>query len=221
MKYLEVVFDVLYLVIVIYLGFKLIKTNNVQKRTFGIMALILGFGDMFHLIPRIIGHLTTGLDDYTLYLGLGSAITSATMTVFYFLLYRDFERSFNRKNIVDRVVIYSMLILKFAVTFFPQNNWFTGDASYGFTVIRNAPFIIMGVYLVTIMLLSAYRENNLLYKKISYGVMLSFLFYMPVIFFVDFVPALGALMMPKTIAYVFVIYSVYRLNQKNMVDVAE
>ncbi|XMB73099.1 hypothetical protein RJI07_04090 [Mycoplasmatota bacterium WC30] len=210
MVYFEVVFDILYLVTVILLGFKLIKSNRKQKVTYGIMALILGFGDMFHLIPRIIGHLTTGLDDYTLYLGLGSAITSATMTVFYFLLYRDFEKTFNKKNMISRIVIYSMLILKFVITFFPQNNWFTADATYAFAIIRNAPFMVMGIYLVTIMLITAHKEKHTLYKKIAYGVLFSFLFYMPVIFFVDSVPALGALMMPKTIAYVFVIYSVFK-----------
>jgi|LGOV01.1.fsa_nt_gb hypothetical protein len=210
MIYFEVVFDILYLVAVIFLGFKLIKSGETQKRTYGIMALILGFGDMFHLIPRIVGHLTTGLSDYTLYLGLGSAITSATMTIFYFLLYRDYEKTFKKNNIIDRVVIYSMLVFKFVITFLPQNNWFTADATYGFAILRNAPFMIMGIYLVTIMLMTAYKENHTLYKKIAYGVLFSFLFYMPVIFFVDYVPALGALMMPKTIAYVFVIYSVFK-----------
>ncbi|MBN2605617.1 MAG: hypothetical protein JXR62_07345 [Bacilli bacterium] len=210
MKYFEVIFDIIYLSFVFFLGFKLIKGATKQKRTFGIMALILGFGDMFHLIPRIIGHLTTGIDDYVFYLGLGSAITSATMTIFYFLLYRDFEDTFNIKKQMNRIIIYSLLIIKFVITFFPQNEWFTGEATYAFGIIRNLPFMLMGIYLVALMLITAYQQNHKLYKKIAFGVLFSFLFYMPVIFFVDFVPALGALMMPKTIAYVFVIYSVYQ-----------
>jgi len=216
MKYFEVVFDILYLAVVFYLGFKLINGKTKQKVTFGIMALILGFGDMFHLVPRILGHLTTGLEDYVLYLGLGSAITSATMTIFYLLLYRDYEETFNNKSIVNRVVIFTMLLFKFIITFFPQNEWFTGNATYAFAILRNAPFIVMGIYLVTIMFISAYKKNNALYKRIALGVTLSFLFYMPVIFFVDQVPALGALMMPKTIAYVFVIYSVYRVKKQEI-----
>jgi hypothetical protein len=210
MKYFEVVFDILYLSTVFYLGFTMVKSASKQKRTFGIMALILGFGDMFHLIPRIIGHLTTGLDDYTLYLGLGSAITSATMTIFYLLLYRDFEETFNLKLLVHRIVIYSLLIAKFIITFFPQNEWLTGDSTYTFNIIRNAPFMLMGIYLVIIMLIAAYQNHHTLYKKISFGVLASFLFYMIVIFFVDQVPALGAFMMPKTVAYVYVIYSVFK-----------
>lgn len=212
MKYFEIVFDLLYLATVLYLGFKLIRNDNKQKLTFGIMALILGFGDMFHLLPRIIGHLTTGLDDYTFYLGLGSAITSATMTIFYLLLFRDYERTFKKRILINRLIIYSMLLMKFVITFFPQNRWFTADATYTFAILRNAPFMIMGIYLVILMFISALKEKHKLYKKIAIGVTLSFLFYMPVIFFVDFVPALGALMMPKTIAYVFVIYSVFINN---------
>ena len=210
MIYFEVAFDIVYLVTVLILGFILIKKPNPQKVTYGIMALILGFGDMFHLIPRIIGHLTTGLDDYTFFLGLGSAITSATMTVFYFLLYRDFSKTFKRDNKTSDYIIYSLLVIKFIITFFPQNRWFTGDATYAFAIIRNLPFMIMGTYLVAMIFVESYKKNHSLYKKIGYRVLFSFLFYMPVIFFVDAVPALGSLMVPKTIAYVFVIYSVFK-----------
>lgn len=210
MKWFEVIFDILYLGTVFYIGFSLLKATSKQKKTYGVMALILGFGDMFHLIPRVVGHLTTGLDDYVFYLGLGSAITSATMTVFYYLLYRDFEDTFDYKKLYNRVIIYALLLMKVVITFFPQNRWFTGDATYAFAIIRNAPFMLMGIYLLVLIFMKAYKEKHLLYKKIGYGVMFSFLFYMPVIFFVDFVPALGALMMPKTIAYVYVIYSVFK-----------
>lgn len=51
------------------------------------MAITLGCGDAFHLIPRAIALCTTGLQDYTASLGIGKMITSITMTVFYVLLY--------------------------------------------------------------------------------------------------------------------------------------
>jgi hypothetical protein len=207
-----VIFDIVYLVVIFYLGVKLLKSKSVQKKTFGVMALLLGFGDFFHLAPRIVGHLTTGLDDYTFYLGLGSAITSITMTVFYYLLYKDYERTFDDQSTFNRTIIYSLLIIKALITFLPQNNWFTMDASYAFGIIRNLPFILMGAYLVVLILRQAYKKNHGLYKRVGYGVIFSFLFYMPVIFFVDFVPALGALMMPKTVAYLYIIASVYLLE---------
>ena len=51
------------------------------------MAVVLGCGDAFHLIPRAIALCTTGLENYTVALGIGKMITSVTMTLFYVLLY--------------------------------------------------------------------------------------------------------------------------------------
>ena len=51
------------------------------------MAIVLGAGDSFHLVPRALALCTTGLENFTVPLGLGKWITSVTMTVFYVLLY--------------------------------------------------------------------------------------------------------------------------------------
>ena len=78
----ETVFDILYLTTVITLGIQMIRRGRGTFRLFGIMAVVLGAGDAFHLVPRALALCTTGLDHYTVALGLGKAITSLTMTVF-------------------------------------------------------------------------------------------------------------------------------------------
>ena len=85
----EILFDVVYLVSVVTIGILIIKKcrGNMQYKLFGIMAVTLGVGDSFHLVPRAIALCTTGLDNYTVPLGVGKLITSITMTVFYILLY--------------------------------------------------------------------------------------------------------------------------------------
>ena len=85
----ETLFDIVYLVTVITLGIKMIQGSkgNTQFRLFGIMAVVLGAGDSFHLVPRAIALCTTGLENYTVTLGAGKWITSVTMTIFYVLLY--------------------------------------------------------------------------------------------------------------------------------------
>ena len=68
-----------------------------QFRLFGLMAVVLGAGDSFHLVPRALALCTTGLENYAVPLGLGKWITSVTMTVFYVLLYyvwRTAERAY-------------------------------------------------------------------------------------------------------------------------------
>ena len=86
---METVFDVLYLTTVVFLGVRMLRTGgtNRQHRLFGLMAVTLGAGDAFHLVPRAIALCTTGLENYTAALGAGKFITSITMTVFYVLLY--------------------------------------------------------------------------------------------------------------------------------------
>ena len=51
------------------------------------MAVTLGCGDAFHLVPRAVALCTTGLQSFTAALGLGKLVTSVTITLFYVLLY--------------------------------------------------------------------------------------------------------------------------------------
>lgn len=85
----ETLFDIIYLVFVITTGILMIRSSkgNRQFRLFGSMAVVLGAGDAFHLVPRAVALCTTGLENYTVPLGLGKWITSVTMTIFYVLLY--------------------------------------------------------------------------------------------------------------------------------------
>ena len=127
-----------------------------------------------------------------MWLGLGSAITSLTMTVFYYLLLLAYEHKFGRDK-QFRFIIVFLLAFKFIVTFLPQNQWLTNDATYAFQLIRNIPFMIMGIYMV----LKMFQQRDPVFNKIALGVLLSFLFYMPVIFGAAFIPMLGMLMIPQ------------------------
>ena len=92
---IETVFDTVYLISVILIGITMIvKCNgNKQYRLFGIMAVVLGAGDSFHLVPRAFALCTTGLENYTTALGAGKFITSITMTIFYIILYLFLAKS--------------------------------------------------------------------------------------------------------------------------------
>ena len=85
----ETLFDTVYLFSVITIGILMIRKSkgNRQFTMFGIMAVLLGSGDAFHLVPRAVALCTTGLENFTVQLGLGKWITSITMTIFYVVLY--------------------------------------------------------------------------------------------------------------------------------------
>lgn len=86
---METGFDAVYLILVLTLGVKMVTWKNAptQFRLFGVMAIVLGAGDAFHLVPRAVALCTTGLENFVTALGMGKWITSVTMTVFYVLLY--------------------------------------------------------------------------------------------------------------------------------------
>ena len=97
---METLFDAVYLISVITIGILMIQGSkgNRQFRLFGFMAVVLGAGDAFHLIPRAVALCTTGLENYTVPLGLGKWITSVTMTVFYVLLYYVWRQRYRIMN---------------------------------------------------------------------------------------------------------------------------
>ena len=51
---IETVFDIFYLGTVLTVGIRMIRGSkeNTQFRLFGLMAVVLGAGDAFHLVPR-------------------------------------------------------------------------------------------------------------------------------------------------------------------------
>ena len=63
---IETVFDIFYLVTVLTVGIRMIcgSKAGTQFRLFGLMAVVLGAGDSFHLVPRALALCTTGLESY-------------------------------------------------------------------------------------------------------------------------------------------------------------
>jgi len=96
----ETLFDTVYYNLGITIGILMIRKSkgNRQFTMFGIMAVLLGSGDAFHLVPRALALCTTGLENFTVQLGLGKWITSVTMTIFYVVLYHIWRERYQIKG---------------------------------------------------------------------------------------------------------------------------
>ncbi len=205
---METLFDAVYLITVTVIGITMIKNNkgNKQYLLFGIMAVTLGTGDAFHLVPRAYALCTTGLENYTFALGVGKLITSITMTIFYVLLYyvwRIRYKVVGQKTIT--ITMYTLAIVRIVLCLFPQNEWTSANASLSFAIIRNIPFAIMGILVIALFYKSAKTTNDHAYRFMWLTIVLSFAFYIPVVLWADIYPLIGMLMIPKTIAYVWTI----------------
>ena len=212
----ETLFDVVYLVLVVVLGFKMINRSKGEKQyfLFGLMAVILGFGDAFHLVPRAVALCTTGLSNYTSALGIGKLITSITMTIFYVLMYYAYRE---RYKVVGSnkltIAVWALAICRIILCLMPQNEWTSANAPLSWGIYRNIPFTILGAIIVVVYYQKA-REDKA-FKYIWLSIVISFACYIPVVLFADTFPLIGMLMIPKTCAYVWSVLIAYNAQGRS------
>ena len=197
-----------FLLIAVILFFVAAGTAGKWAMTCGFMTLLLGVGDAFHLVPRILINVSGDTDDAREqrkrngWLGIGNFASSITMTTFYVLLFIAMrQRAFPSTQVSDgqMVVLVPLLVLALArliLCLLPQNHWFDGKGSQLWGVVRNIPFAVMG--LITIVYLIVWYGEWLM----ALLVFASFACYLIVVFGAKQKPALGMLMIPKTICYI-------------------
>ena len=213
----ETLFDAVYLITVITIGILMIRGSrgNLQFRLFGCMAVVLGAGDSFHLVPRALALCTTGLESYTVPLGLGKWITSVTMTVFYVLLYYVWRQRYQVKGQkVLTAAVYGLSAARIILCMMPQNQWLSAGSPLSWGIYRNIPFALLGLLIIVLFYRSARERGDRAFRWMWLTIALSFGFYIPVVLWADAVPMIGMLMIPKTCAYVWTVLIGYRAMKK-------
>ena len=181
---METLFDIVYLVTVITIGIKMIRGSRgeMQFRLFGFMAVVLGAGDAFHLVPRAVALCTTGLESYTAALGLGKWITSVTMTIFYVMLYYVWRKRYQvagRQGLT--AAVYGLAGLRILLCMMPQNQWLSADAPLSWGIYRNIPFALLGLVVIVLFYRSAKEHQDREFRWMWLTIVLSFGFYIPVV----------------------------------------
>lgn len=207
-KIMEAVFCVAYLIVTTILGIKIIyiAKEDKESKLFGIMSLVLVSGDAFHLVPRILSAIGK-TKDYTAAMGIGTLITSITMTVFYLIMYCIFEMRSGKKNKQLMISMISLAVIRIILCLMPQNDW-TGESPVSWGIYRNIPFVIMGIIMIV---LYFNRRDDKPFKYMWLAILLSFAFYLPVVLWSDVSPMIGMLMLPKTCMYVWMVVMGYKV----------
>lgn len=205
MKYGESIFDILYLLFAAISGIViLLKGRNKTERFMGLATLILGCGDAFHLVPRVLNYFVAA--DLTMALGIGKLVTSVTMTVFYVLLYYVWLGHYRvKENRSLTAVVWALALIRIALCLFPQNGWLQNSDNVTWAVIRNVPFVVLGAVICFLYYIK--RKTDRTFHLVWIYILLSFLFYIPVAVFAGIVPSLGMLMLPKTVCYILMVYT--------------
>lgn len=217
---METIFDLSYLFLVILLGCRIIKhaKDNKEAKLFGIMAIILGSGDAFHLIPRVYALWTDGMEAQVVALGFGKLVTSITMTIFYLLLFQIWKLRYQETSSKYlSIAVYFLSTLRIVLCLFPQNKWMSLDAPLNWGIYRNIPFVILGLLMILFFYKKAKEAQDKSFKFMWLAILISFGFYIPVVLWADVIPIIGMLMLPKTCAYVWMVWMGYKEYVKKIV----
>lgn len=219
--FLESVFDIAYLFLVIYAGVTMLrKGGSGLVKNFGVMALVLGIGDAFHLLPRMAALWASrasgdGFAAFAAPLGVGKLITSLTMTGFYLILYYVWRERYGiRKRQGLTAGMWGLAGLRALLCLLPQNRWLLPEPPISFGVLRNIPFLIMGVAIIYLFWEQSRVANDREFWHMPLAIGLSFALYIPVVLFSQRWPAVGMLMIPKTLAYVWIVYMGWRVYKR-------
>lgn len=203
----EVVFDTAYLLFALVAGviFLLSARWNGVITIFGVLTLTLGFGDAFHLVPRIYAQWTGTMEKHRKALGFGKLVTSVTMTLFYVMLYYIWQFYYGLKPAAGlTAVVLVLAAVRVVLCFFPQNGWFDAHPPLSWAIARNVPFTILGAVIVVLFAMTGGTGAGT-FRFLPVAVTLSFLFYLIVVLFADKYKRLGIFMLPKTCMYIWVI----------------
>ena len=206
-------FYVLYLVLIMFIGLKILLKGDKTKGLFGAACIVLGFGDAFHLIPRAVGLFSGTLDNpsatLNMWLGVGKLITGITMTAFYLFLYRFImARAVAKRGSAGDFFVGLLAVARFVLCAMPQNGWAENRQSVLWGTWRNIPFVILGIFVI--ILAFKYLKGIKHFKFLWLAIILSFAFYIPVVLFAGKYPIVGMLMLPKTICYLWIGFMGYK-----------
>lgn len=210
---METLFDVVYLTTVVGLGISMITKAGDRKlvKLFGIMAVLLGCGDAFHLVPRAYALSTDGLANHVAALGFGKFVTSITMTIFYMILYYIWRIRYQVKDNGNLTkVMYALAAVRIGLCLLPANQWLSANAPLSWGIYRNIPFAIMGVLMIVLFYQKAREVKDKEFAYMWLAIALSFALYIPVVLWSDSYPLVGILMIPKTMAYVWIVLMGYQ-----------
>ena len=222
--WVEVSFNLVYLVVVWGLVIAMSRRMGAvlpeERRTASLVRwafAALALGDTGHVGFRVLayalGDLEASIDvfgqDIGL-VGLGALSTAITVTFFYVLMLEAWRLRFGRKYGWFEVFLLASAVVRLLLMMSPANQWNNTVPPQPWSLYRNLPLTILGLGVAYLMLRDARKAQDRAFTWIGIMILVSYACYIPVILFVQQVPAIGMLMIPKTMAYVaigFIAYS--------------
>jgi hypothetical protein len=221
--WVEILFNITYLVVVWGLVIvMLLRRPSVapeDKRAADLVIwafTLLALGDTGHVGFRVWayaqGSLGTSLQiagRQVGLVGLGALATAITVTFFYVLMLELWRVRFHKRYGAFEYFLLAMAVLRLAMMVLPQNDWNAVVPPQPWSTLRNLPLSILGLGVAYLMLRDGRRSGDRAFWWMGIMILVSYACYIPVILFVQQAPAIGMLMIPKTLAYVAIGFIAY------------
>ncbi len=219
----EVLFNIAYLITVWTLVVAMARRMNVvtqgDRRVaqlfIGAFAL-LALGDTGHVGFRVIAYAMGNLEQTVNVLGMNVALvgagalsTAITVTLFYAMVLMVWQARFGKAYGWFGATLFVAAAVRLVIMAFPQNDWGSSTPPQPMSLIRNVPLMLQGFGVAYLILRDALAANDRVFKWVGAMILVSYGFYTPVILFVQIVPVIGMLMIPKTLAYVAIAFIAY------------
>jgi hypothetical protein len=178
---------------------------------------LLAAGDTGHVGFRVIAYALGGLDASSSlfgasigWVGLGALSTAVTVTLFYVVLLWVWRERFDRPFAAIGKIGLGAAVVRLVLMGFPQNAWQQPVPPRTWSLVRNAPLVVLGLSTAYLMLRDARASGDRIFAWIGGLILVSYVFYAPVILLVQQIPWVGMLMIPKTLAYVVMAWVGYQ-----------
>lgn len=168
----------------------------------GFRVLAYALGDLGTTFP-VLGH-EVGL------VGLGALSTAITVTLFYVLMLEIWRVRFDRSYNWFEYLLLTAAGVRLLIMALPANRWNNVVPPQPWSTLRNVPLMVQGLGVAYLILRDARTAGDETFQWIGALILVSYVCYMPVIFFVQRAPIIGMLMIPKTLAYVAMAVLAYR-----------
>jgi len=222
--WIEVVFDVLYLVVIWGVVNAMFRRRSVVRSGDRLVAelamvafLLLALGDSAHVGFRVLAYAAGGgasslswLGGQWALLGLGTLTTAVTVTLFYVLMLAIWRARFGKQYGPFEHLLFLAALVRLILLAVPENQWYSAVPPWPWALIRNLPLLVQGLGVACLFMRDARAGRDRTFWWIGIMILVSFACYMAVVLFIKQVPLIGMLMIPKTVAYVVACLLAYR-----------
>ena len=222
--WMEITFNIAYLITVWGLVIAMLRrqpTLPPERRPltqhFIAAFALLALGDTGHVGFRALaylrGDLSTSIELFGIsfgLVGLGALSTAITVTFFYVVMLAIWHRRFEKAYGWFGGLLFAAALVRLVIMLFPQNQWNRVVPPQPWGIYRNLPLMVQGFGVAYLILRDAIAARDRVFIWVGIMILVSYGFYLPVILFVQQVPLLGMLMIPKTLAYVVIAVLAYK-----------